>query len=259
MKSTTEETQMTSSPEHAHAVEIDTAIAEAYSKLGEAQQKLDTQKVSIIRAAGGRQQRDARRRIVWNMTDTEAQVVIEKAIADNADEGEYGRFTLDGYWTNIAELTEKLAKLAAAREARDAARGEYLALDAQYTGWSRFFLVNNTGGHIHSSMQCSTCRFDTSFSWLPTLSGLSEKDAVDAHGAILCTVCFPSAPVEWTNQYELDAAKKAEASCPASGLVEGSYRRTGIRGDGYGYCKDCGEYVSVTSTYKIRKHKKAAA
>jgi exonuclease VII small subunit len=31
------------------------------------------------------------------------------------------------------------------------------------------------------------------------LSGLTEADAVEEYGEILCSICYPSAPVEWTN------------------------------------------------------------
>ena len=71
--------------------------------------------------------------------------------------------------------------------------------EAAYTGWVRFWLVLNTNGHIHRGTNCSTCFPTTEFDLLPELSGLTEAEAVDAHGAILCTVCFPTAPVEWTN------------------------------------------------------------
>lgn len=83
--------------------------------------------------------------------------------------------------------------------------------------WSRFFLVTNTNGHIHSSLNCSTCRWDTDLTWLPTLSGLTEAEAVEAHGAILCSVCFPSAPVEWTNgtSRASQAAKAQRAAAKA--------------------------------------------
>jgi hypothetical protein len=66
--------------------------------------------------------------------------------------------------------------------------------------WSRFFLVTNTDGHIHSSMGCSTCHHTTQFAWLPLLSDQTEAEAVAEHGGILCTVCYPSAPTEWTDQ-----------------------------------------------------------
>jgi hypothetical protein len=84
----------------------------------------------------------------------------------------------------------------------------------------------------HSTTSCSTCRFDTVFAWLPELSGLSEADAVEAYGSILCTVCFPSAPVEWTGgeskaaieaREEREAAKaEREAKKEAKRLVPGS-------------------------------------
>jgi hypothetical protein len=66
-------------------------------------------------------------------------------------------------------------------------------------GWSRFFLVTNTNGHIHKSMDCSTTRDTTQFAWITSLSGLKEKDAVEQEGEILCTDCFPSAPSEYTS------------------------------------------------------------
>ena len=76
----------------------------------------------------------------------------------------------------------------------------------EYDGWSRFFAV--PGGHIHSSMNCSTCnrvtnqsgQTFTAFAWLPALSGLTAADAIAAHGHALCSVCFPNAPVSDTNK-----------------------------------------------------------
>lgn len=76
--------------------------------------------------------------------------------------------------------------------------------------WTRFFLVTNNGGHIHSSMHCSTCYPTTRFAWLPSLSGQTEAEAVAEHGAILCTVCYPTAPVEWTDRHD-------DSVCPGTG------------------------------------------
>ncbi len=97
------------------------------------------------------------------------------------------------------------------------------ALDAlreaelDYAGWSRFFIVPQ--GHIHSSLDCSTCnKYShsgsgvTSFAWLTELAGLESVDAVEIYGAILCTVCFPDAPVEHTGgENKVEAAEKAAA------------------------------------------------
>lgn len=124
-----------------------------------------------------------------------------------------------------------------------------------YDGWSRFFLVVNNNGHIHSSQYCSTCYDTTHFNWLPALSGLTEADAVEAHGAILCTVCFPSAPVEWTNgERKVDDGRCTQEV--ATVRVEGSWRY-GYNGDryqsGYGIC-GCGKEVAILQNGKPRKH-----
>lgn len=86
------------------------------------------------------------------------------------------------------------------QEARtaEAAAAYHDAETAEYEGWSRFFVV--PGGHIHSTMHCSTCNKNgkrTRFGWVPELSGLTETEAVAEFGPALCSVCFASAPVEW--------------------------------------------------------------
>lgn len=68
-------------------------------------------------------------------------------------------------------------------------------LDMLYTGWSRFFLVTSSAGHVHSSTGCHTCRDTTTYGWMPELSGKSEAEAVAELGAVLCSACFPTAPV----------------------------------------------------------------
>lgn len=63
-------------------------------------------------------------------------------------------------------------------------------------GWTRAFLVQNTGGHVHSSMNCSTCYPTTRYTWLAAYSGKDEEQIVYAAGEIACTTCYPSAPAE---------------------------------------------------------------
>lgn len=156
----------------------------------------------------------------------------------------------------IEQFERTLAKLQDGREKLAWATEEAKPLEAKYdeAPWSRFFLVNNTGGHIHSSMHCSTCRWDTSFSWLPSLSGLTEKDAVAEHGAILCTVCFPSAPVEWTNGHDLAKAEREAAYCPGRPTGEIDYRGYNNR-YGDAKCDTCGKYCRLTADGNLRKHK----
>ena len=130
------------------------------------------------------------------------------------------------------ELKPQLVK---SEEARTASRD----LDAKlYTGWTRFFLVK----HIHSSQSCTTLRPTTRVVWLPSVSGLTEVEAVAEHGAILCTICYPTASVEWTGGHRAGVCAGAgqritsdmegrrgyhygnTVACPVCGLVKGISR-----------------------------------
>lgn len=82
----------------------------------------------------------------------------------------------------------------------DAAKAETDAVEAlilheqNYTGWDRFWLVMSSPGHVHSSRNCSSCKWTTTYALVPDLSNSSASDAVAMFGAAMCTVCFPSAP-----------------------------------------------------------------
>lgn len=164
----------------------------------------------------------------------------------------YSSYTEDG-------LEDLRVRLEDARAKAEAIKDECEPYEAEYTrrgGWSRFFLVSNNGGHIHSSMHCSTCFPTTRFGWLPQESGKDEAAAVAAHGAILCTVCFPSAPTEWTDRHD-------DSVCPGSGGGPDwdQPSRKGYAYGNWGTCPECGERVSFTnsrSVYRLRKHKKKA-
>lgn len=149
--------------------------------------------------------------------------------------------------TRIAEINAEIenykTRIATIQEQVKVVESPYRA-----NPWSRFFLVQ--GGHIHRSTSCSTCYPTTQFAWLPELSGLTEKDAVAAYGTRLCSVCFPTAPVEWT----VGIAKPE--GCAGSGTYGAG--RNGAKPtayDRYRVCETCGDYVAVTSSNKLRKHK----
>lgn len=139
-------------------------------------------------------------------------------------------------------------------------------LEMSYTGWSRFFLVTSSIGHIHSSMHCSTCRPTTTYGWLPNLSGQTEADAVEQCGPALCTVCFPTAPTANTmakltakQAADILAGKKVTAE-PAKVYCPGSGERstTKINWRLYspsGSCPHCKHVGGVTQDGRMRKHK----
>lgn len=140
--------------------------------------------------------------------------------------------SLTGYSKSTGERA--LVRLTEAREALAANRAEQAPLHAEFTrrgGWTRAFLVLNTGGHVHSSMDCDTCyqprivngemRPGTEFGWLPQESGKTEAEIVEGAGSDACTRCFPSAPVDvlrrkrttfHATEVEAAAAKAAKAA-----------------------------------------------
>jgi hypothetical protein len=88
-------------------------------------------------------------------------------------------------------------EMAAVQARLDEALADAAPLEAEFDrrgGWTRVFLVTNENGHVHSSMNCSTCFPTTQFALVPALSGLSEDAIIDSIGDTACTVCYPTAP-----------------------------------------------------------------
>jgi len=157
-----------------------------------------------------------------------------------------GKF--DARWGEDVKIKDALDKYDALVVECKARYAELREWTDKYTGWSRFYLVS--GGHIHASMDCSTCnngKSATNFIWLPQLSGLTEADAVASEGAFLCTVCFPSAPVEFTNGHDLAEQARLSKRCEGSGVYahDGNHR-----------CKVCNEWVSILRSGRYRAHNK---
>ena len=196
-----------------------------------------TQQIEAARAA------DTQIAAAWDIFwDAQAPVTAAYAAIKQAQKmRRYSGGTTD---ERIAKINEKLIGLEATAAA---ARLAAVELDAElYTGWSRFFRVE----HIHSSQNCSSFRPTTRIGWLPTVSGLTEAEAVAAHGAILCTICFPSAPVEHTSG-------KQDDRCSGSGktIYNDLPKRTGFYSGNSATCADCGKTVGISSKgMNIPKH-----
>lgn len=174
--------------------------------------------------------------------------------------------------------------LAAAEERLGEARVACRECEAEYESrpWARYWLVTSSDGHIHASRHCSTCnkgRAPTGFALAAYLSGKSEAEAVADLGPALCSVCYPSAPVESTEQARISsglalalrehgceafqkaraeaaakASKKAASQCPGSGQQGTPDARPGY--PSFVVCPCCGESSRKTSTGKIRPHSK---
>lgn len=179
------------------------------------------------------------RKQVWRLSDAEA-ILRLREMADAGDERDLSqRARPSEVLAKLDEQTTRILELAT----------EINRCEAEYRSrpWSRFFLVTSSDGHIHSSMDCTTCRPSTEYGWKPQLSGKTEADAVADLGPLLCTVCFPSAPSEYTR------GKETPVGCAGTG--QSPY--PGREGHRYQPCRVCGSYQMVTLNGTIRKHKPA--
>lgn len=127
--------------------------------------------MSSIHSQAGDTHRDGR----WQMGDEPAMAVVEHTSRGARDVSTYREAA-----RQIAVLTQRM--------------GEYEEAFDRRGGWNRAFLVAAAGGHVHSSMDCSTCRPTTQYAWMTDYSGRSEGEIVGAAGYRACTVCYPSAP-----------------------------------------------------------------
>jgi len=143
-----------------------------------------------------------KRALSFGLRDPETNAeTVAKLIANFQDQPAYPNGSLPNVEYFIEDMNKGLQELGKVGEEINANKALLNPLNKLFAenGWSRFFLVTNTNGHIHSSRDCSTCNDKTNFAWITTLSGLKEKDAVEQEGEILCTVCYPTAPSEYTS------------------------------------------------------------
>jgi hypothetical protein len=173
-------------------VEIDTALAEVYSRIAVVQSNVDRARRNVERY-------------------------------ERKPQSEWHSYETQGY-TAAVERLENL------RDELHRVYREAVPFNAEFDrrgGWTRAFLVID--GHVHSSMHCASCYPTTSYGWLPEVSGHDEAEIVDLAGEGACTVCYPSAPVSalakpqrlWTAaQREERAARDAEKVARQAKKVE---------------------------------------
>lgn len=170
--------------------EIDTALAAAWHEIDKAWEHRGLVANSVFRWAEeerGIRSRYIRKGYVPSLPISEARAELDKLVTAGDE-----RSIMRG-----KRPSEALAKLDEADARVQAARAVAEELERHYTGWSRFFVVTSSAGHVHASRNCRTTRSSTTFGWLPQLSGKSEAEAVQELGERLCSVCFPSAPIAW--------------------------------------------------------------
>jgi hypothetical protein len=229
-------------------VEVDTALAEIWGR-EQANRMVREQALTAIHRDLGEKSYEGRYgEIRWPTSTQEALEALWTKIAS----GDWSHTSADGRLIETYKAQQArtaIGRLEGAQVLAEELRAEAQPLETEYYAnpWSRFFLVQNTGGHIHSSMNCATTFPTTQWSWLPELSGLEEDDAVEAYGPRLCSICYPSAPTEWTLGLP---AKIDPKRCPGSSQIVEPTKKYGH----YGQCPECDGHFALSSTGKLRPH-----
>lgn len=183
-------------------LEVDEALAAEFMKLDQLERRAASLTDTAQWALGTRRP-GGYGAFRYTTTAAEAWERVEKAAADG-----------DKYHVHLGRKpSEHLARRAETAAETAAQWAQINALEDLYTGWSRFFVVTSSAGHVHCSRSCHTCRPTTTYGWLPNLSGKSEAEAVAKLGPALCSVCFPTAPVA----HQANKITKARAAKFAAG------------------------------------------
>jgi hypothetical protein len=135
-------------------------------------------------------------RRIADLTSQQHRINATVSRIDEVEPGSY-QSMLPG---NSAEIRAKLVGEIEALQERiqKILQSDVYPREAQYRDrrWTRYYLVDNTNGHVHKDQDCTTCFPTTQYVWLFEQSGLSAKDLVDLAGKQACTTCFPWAPVD---------------------------------------------------------------
>lgn len=226
-------------------VEIDTRLAGLYRQAAAMERSVTGATLDLHYALS---ERKTRRYGQWEWPTTDAEVLAacRKAAANDEQPD-------DPWWyprKSLARYDDAAAKLAEIERRAEPFNTEW----DRRGGWTRFFTVQQSGGHIHASMNCSTCNRGgnaTRFAWNPELSGRSETEALallGRAGHTMCTVCFPNAPIlpPALDPRQCQGTRDATAETRECGQSR------------YGRCADCGTWQMVTLSGALRKHRKVA-
>jgi len=161
------------------------------------------------------------------------------------------------YPTSVEKIDEGIKKIEKIESEINKVNVEIIKLNAIYNQdpWTRAFLVINSNGHVHSSMDCNTCFPTTRYNWLIQYSNDDEKTIVEDAGQDACTICYPSAPAEVLNRPSrivtadkvAKAQAKAERDAKKAERIAKEKANAPTKSGEFLYFKD-GKYTEVIKT-----------
>ena len=145
----------------------------------------------------------------WGMTYGEVWAKIEAMVAA----GDTTKPFHVAAPRSAAELLDAQTDLETLRRANrrevEPLREEY----ARRNGWLRYFVVTSSTGHVHSNVYCSH-RGSTTYGWMPDYSGAEVDTMIAELGPVMCSKCYPDAPLAFTSKKitKAQAAKRSSTN-----------------------------------------------
>lgn len=166
--------------------------------------------VDAIRKALGHEptrdydRRSRRTEVEWPTSAADAVAAARALPADTAS-----AVPMAGHYGNPATVGEAVAALDAQIATFAEITGRVADLDVEFDrrgGWSRYYRVNNSNGHVHKSTACRETYVTTAWNWPTQLSGADSAGVVAAAGELTCLTCFPEVRDSILAQRPIDAA-----------------------------------------------------
>jgi hypothetical protein len=133
--------------------------------------------------------RDRHTVTVWPTTDVEAEDAARAL--DPATPSQEHMAGFYGRPATVGDAVAALDTLRATNREMTAQLDEGRAEFQRRGGWTRYYRVNASNGHVHTSTACRNTYATTLWQWPTNLSGADGDQVVEFAGSLTCLTCFP--------------------------------------------------------------------
>lgn len=155
-------------------VEVDTILSESMFQVAKLEQLVDAHKKNI------------------ESNDTKVAGFSKPELV--ASDPGYWNKTIQRYKDAASTSRQNLAELEPVLAGHQAVIADCEQEYRRRGGWQRYFLTQNSNGHLHSSMSCTTLYPSTVLAFIPAVSALTTEEIWEAAGSDACEICFPGNP-----------------------------------------------------------------
>jgi hypothetical protein len=111
-----------------------------------------------------------------------------------ASDPDYWNRTIDRYREQATSSREAIAELEPMLAGQQVVIADCEAEYRRRGYWARYYLTQNSNGHLHSSTRCNTLYETTVLAFIPSVSDFTTEQIWEAAGSDACEICFPGNP-----------------------------------------------------------------